>query len=75
MFLVPVSFTLLYRHLCVLHKPRGVCCCGFEMFDHREDVDNVFFSKDRPVTRVEHVLPQLHLNTEKKCPILAASQH
>lgn len=60
------SLTLLYQRLCMLHKPRGVCSCRFEVFGHREHIDDILLTKHWPVSRLEHVLPQLYLNTEKK---------
>lgn len=60
------SLTLLYCHLRVLHKPCSIRRCRSEMFDHREHVDDIFLTKRRPVSRLEHILPQLYLNTEKR---------
>lgn len=60
------SLTMLYQRLCVSHEPRGVCPSGSEMFDHGEHVDNVFLAERRPVSGLEHVLPQLDLKQNKK---------
>lgn len=57
-----MSLTLLYCHLCLLHKPCGICCCGFEMFDHREHVDDILLTKHWLMSRLKHILPQLHLH-------------
>ena len=65
-YFVSVTLTLLYRHLRLHHKPCSIGCRGFEMSDHREHVDDIFLAKHRPVSRLKHVLPHLHLNTEKK---------